>query len=153
MIEVEKENGATAQVGNLKALKNETSIPLVQLLDSPITIIPGEPTNRVSCNHLHFASVLDSRELLCMCIIFLLQTQCCAVLLQTCLCAVFLQSHCCAVLCCAVLCCAVLCCAVLCCATAHSVLFGAVLCYCTASSVWLCDPADIWQLDNRGWLE
>ena len=48
MIEVEKENDVTAQVGNLKALKNETSIPLVQLLDSPTTIIPGEPTNRVS---------------------------------------------------------------------------------------------------------
>lgn len=47
MTEIGKGIDVTVQVGNLKALKNETNIPLVQLLDSPTTIIPGEPTNRV----------------------------------------------------------------------------------------------------------
>ncbi|KAL3153916.1 hypothetical protein ABBQ32_013480 [Trebouxia sp. C0010 RCD-2024] len=38
------------EVGNLKALKIETDIPLVQLLDAPTTVIPGEPTNRTYGN-------------------------------------------------------------------------------------------------------
>ena len=43
------------QVGNLKALKNETNIPLVQLLDAPTTVIPGEPTNRVGYHSLRIS--------------------------------------------------------------------------------------------------
>lgn len=35
------------QVDNLKALKNETNIPLIQLMDAPTVAIPGEPSNRV----------------------------------------------------------------------------------------------------------
>ena len=92
------------QVGNLKALKNETNIPLVQLLDAPTTVIPGEPTNRVSQPCLCLASPLNSHLNLfgaeCS---LLAQRQCCAVPLQSDCCAVLLQTLCWAALRCVVL--------------------------------------------------
>lgn len=40
------------QVGNLKAVKNETNIPLIQLMDSQTVVIPGEASNRVGLTYL-----------------------------------------------------------------------------------------------------
>ena len=85
--DITKRSDVTLQVANLKALKNETNIPLVQLLDSPTTLIPGEPRNRVS----HFCASphpLTHTKLLC--ITFAAtwcKNDCCTVLLQPFLCA------------------------------------------------------------------
>lgn len=40
------------QVGNLKALKNATNIPLIQLMDATTVVIPGEASNRVGLHSL-----------------------------------------------------------------------------------------------------
>lgn len=81
-MEIYRKNDVTLQVGNLKVLKNETNIPLIQLLDSPTTLIPGEPRNRVS--HL-CALPHPSTHMKLLCITTaasLRQHHCCAVLLQ-----------------------------------------------------------------------
>lgn len=56
------------QVANLKVLKRETNIPLVQLLDSPATLIPEDPMNRVSVRSLHLAHISAAASNLLSCL-------------------------------------------------------------------------------------
>lgn len=64
MIELCKDTqDVNVQVEDLKALKRETNIPLVQLLDSQTTLIPGDAANRVSSPSLHLAQMFAAASM------------------------------------------------------------------------------------------